>query len=253
MNQPVQRNRFLSECPPSDTQTLAQDFPAKTFFPKSPEISNLELCPCLEDLFLDEPLDEQDRAQALAPWNSQLAKLGSVDTGGHFGRPCLLKGLRGETSRDDPGQCAAFGLRTGPRVEWPSRAIKDFANARADEDCDDTSIVCVMNDSVDSANEVHSRGFLREKKSRVGMLGKRNCTEFVREAGEKKEDRRPEPISHDLLIQKEVSHAKRLLKQMFDCDQAPCGRMQTRDKRRTQSFHFGGERRIFQFMQRQRQ
>ena len=237
MNPPLHRTRFLSEwhqCTPKPTNTRLK---LNKFFPESPKISNLKLCEDLEDLFLDEPLNLQERAEAIEEINS---KRGASLSQNNFCR------IKEENSID------SFELQIEARKK---KTENDFEDLEVEEDdylkeYDELSIMGIMDDSLENETQVEGNEASKSKKYQKNWIGKRNFGMFL-EGGfqnQKKIGKIPEGDDYEKLIQKEVDHSKNLLDKFLNFKQNSFETECNKLRRRCKSFHGFGDRQIFQFM-----
>ena len=241
MNQLIKRNRFLSDCRPSFSQSQAEVFPMTQFFPESPKISNLELKGNFQELQLDEPLNEKDRASVLAPWVSSVCeKIPEISTS----KEIQEDSLEIETQRIPKLETEIeieMKKTENECQEWEEceDVLKDF---------DDVSVICVVNDSFQNDRKQRMRGFFGVRERRNECIGKRGFEIFKETGNGGDEIKRGENEEYDRMIREEARHTKNLLTNLFQYQKKSLEERCHRGRRRCKSFYGLGERQIFKFM-----
>ena len=247
MNQPIQRNRFMSEWKESSPLFPPQSSKINHFFPKTPKISTLEICEDPEELLLDEPLSPHSRARALKPLRTVFGNESSV-------QGCHLPNVNSsvdsfEIQIHEKKDDMLFNESKVLKEEKKTLECENLENI--EDEClleDNLSIVCVLNDF--EKEDENFRDFFKLPNSDSECIGKRDFKGFSGKINhlETTNNNFKKEVDYDLKIQKEVTYTKNLLKKLFDFQHNSFENSFQIGRRRCKSIDNLGGRRILNFM-----
>ena len=237
MNQSIHRTRFFSEWHHPNPQNPSTTIKISKFFPESPKISKLKLSDDLEDLFLDEPLNFQERTDALEELNS---KRGASLSKNKF------SGINEEKSVD------SFEIEISKRNNNEQSNCNNLEIEEDDylKEYDELSIMGMIDDSLENETQVEGNNTFKSNNYQKNWMGKRNFGMFVEGSCQKpkKIGKIPEEDDYENLIQKDVDRSKNLLNKILNFRQNSFENECNQVRRRCKSFYGFGERQILKFM-----
>lgn len=230
------RNRFFSEWHQKTPQIDPQPMKMSRFFPESPQISKLELCEDLEDLFLDEPLNQTERAQAMSEINSKIGTCLSINNFNQITNEKSINSFEAEICQKNnyPNQIQNNQLDVNILEE--DDYLKEY---------DEISIMGVMGDSIENETQIDKNISFETRKTDKQWTGKRDFKSFLEGKCQQNITKIPNEDDYEKLIEEEVEHNKKLLNDMFFWKQKE---VVNKTRGRCQSFHAFGGRQIFKFM-----